>query len=901
MTAAAGMPTAVWTFLFTDLEGSTRTWEHDADAMDGWLAAHDEILTRAIEARGGQVFKHTGDGLCAVFSSAPDAVTSAVDLQRALVAASDAAVGPLRARVALHTGEARERGGDFYGPTLNRCARLLEIAHGGQVLLSGPVVALINGGAALASDLTLHDLGRHRLRDLQQPERVWQIAGEGLASAFPPLRSLDAFTHNLPVQRSTFVGREAERETLRGLLAADRLVTITGVGGCGKTRLALAVAAEVMEKFRDGIFFIDLSTQMEPALVATTIIAALGLPAGQGSAEDRLIEFLGDRVSLLLLDNCEHLLDACAATADRLLSSCPALEILATSREPLSIDGERVWRVPSLGLPSDDALDEVARSQAARLFVDRAAAVRPGFALNAGNAATIADVCRRLDGIPLAIELAAARVAHLAPQEVAARLNDRFRLLSGGRRAVQRQQTLQAVLDWSHDLLSEPERVLLRRLSVFAGGWTLEAAQGVCAGDGFEATGIVDLLGALVSRSLVDLADCGDYTRYRLLETVRLYSQDQLMAAGEAATVRSRHAEWYLRHVEREARGGPWFPPTVLMALDADLDNLRQAIDWWRDAGRTDRMGLLAALSINEFHVQARLDEPEEWLRTALAEPSLDRALRARCLTAMAVAIEMRGDFAHANWWAREAIATAEQPEDAGGAYGLLATNLVWIDPDEAETLLAEARWASSLGADAGRFVDCIRATLACARFDYERAAGLVRGISDDPGDWIFTGASGGIVATAHALHGDLDAAEAVLETVEAGFGKDIDRWPRANVHFLRAMIEARRGNGDAARAHARQAVGMSRRWKIPLVLNDGVLACVAIAFHEGRVGRASELLGFLSATTGGALRSPMSMCLYRDYRRLTRAALDRETIARARAVGAALSLDAVLAGELDE
>jgi predicted ATPase/class 3 adenylate cyclase len=510
--AALSAPvTVALTFLFTDLEASTRTWEHDPAGMERWLAAHDRILTDVIGTHRGRVFKHTGDGMCAVFAAPADAAAAARAVQLALAGAGDS-VGPLRARVALHAGEARERDGDFYGPTLNRCARLLEIAHGGQVVLSATAVALLGGAG---QGFTLVDLGQHRLRDLQQPERVWQLAGDGLRRDFPPLRSLDVFTHNLPLQRSSFVGRETELRALGELLATQRLVTITGVGGCGKTRLALEVAARAVERFADGVCFVDLAPQTDPALVTATIVAALRMPAGPGGAESRLAEFLSDRQSLLVFDNCEHLLDACAAAADHLLSTGAKLTILTTSREPLGLDGERVWRVPSLALPAGDAPDQVAQAEAVRLFVDRAAAVRPGFALTADNAAAVAAICRRLDGIPLAVELAAARIAHLTPSEVAARLSDRFRLLSGGRRGVQRQQTLQAVLDWSHDLLSEPERTLLRRLAVFAGGWRLDDAQVVCVGDDLDDATVVDLLGALVSRSLVDAEDRGDHTRYR--------------------------------------------------------------------------------------------------------------------------------------------------------------------------------------------------------------------------------------------------------------------------------------------------------------------------------------------------------------------------------------------------
>jgi predicted ATPase/class 3 adenylate cyclase len=893
--ATSATITGAFTFLFTDLEASTRTWEHDPEGMDRWLAAHDRILTEAISAHRGRVFKHTGDGMCAVFTTSADALAAARAVQMAMAAAGDA-VGPLQVRIAVHAGEARERAGDYYGPTLNRCARLLDIAHGGQVLLSAAAAVLLRG--AVGDGLTLIDLGQHRLRDLQQPEHVWQLVGAGLRHDFPPLRSLDAFTHNLPLQRSSFVGRENEMSVLADLLATQRLVTITGVGGCGKTRLALEVAARRLDRFADGVCFVDLAAQTEPALVTATIVAALHMPAGPGDAPSRLVEFLKDRQCLFVFDNCEHLLDASAATAHHLLSTCAKLTILTTSREPLGLDGEHVWRVPSLALPTGDALEQVAQAEAVRLFVDRAAAVRPGFVLTAENAAAVAAICRRLDGIPLAVELAAARIAHLTPAEVAARLSDRFRLLTGGRRGVQRQQTLQAVLDWSHDLLSEPERTLLRRLAVFAGGWRLDDAQAVCAGPDLDAATIIDLLGALVSRSLVDAEDRGDHTRYRLLETVRLYAQDRLLAAGEADAVRGTHADWFLRRVETEGYGGPWFPPRVSPTLAVELDNLRQAADWWRERGRLDRMARIAAPTINEFHLQARFDEPEEWLHAALADGNvLPPELRAQCLAALGIAAEMRGDFVSANQHASTAIATVERPADAGGAYSLLVGNLIWVDPDEAERLLEHAEeWTLPLGAFAADFVCSTRAVLACARRDYERAVALFSGVHDAR---YLRGPSGGTAVTAHLLRGDVAAAAKILDEsyprwVSTG-------WPAYYLSLFRALLAALRGDPTTARAYLIDAVAIIRRWKVPLGAADGVLACAALAFHAGRVERASELLASIHAATGGLLRSPMSMCLYRHYVSAVRAALDRDAVTRARAAGAALSLDAALARGLEE
>ncbi len=900
MVPTDGPATGVLTFLFTDLEGSTRTWEREPEAMDRWLARHDEMVVDAVVANHGRVFKRTGDGVCAVFAAAVDAARAARDIQSTLAAAGHEHVGPLRVRIALHTGEARERAGDFYGPTLNRCARLLDIGHGGQVLLSAAATALL-GAAGARAGLALVDLGQHRLRDLQESEHVWQLAAPDLDRAFPPLRSLDTFVHNLPVHRSPFIGREAEQQALHDLLQKHRLVTVTGVGGCGKTRLALEVAARELDRFVDGVFFVDLSTVVEPSLVASTIATAVHASAGPGSSEERLTDFLSDRRALVVVDNCEHLLDASAVVVDRLLGSCPQVSVLATSREPLAIEGERVWRVPSLSLPEGDLLDEVAQSEAGRLFVDRAAAVRPGFALSADNSAAVAEVCRRLDGIPLALQLAAARVAHLAPGEIAARLSDRFRLLSTGRRGVQRQQTLQAALDWSHDLLRDPERRLLRRLSVFAGGWSLDAAQAVCARDDLDPDSMVDVLGSLVARSLVDVQDRGSHTRYRLLETVRIYMQDRLVAAGEATAVRDAHAEWCLRRGETlpDGRDAPglrlWFSYGSPDLVE-DLSNIRQAADWWIAQGRAELVARIAVATAPAFGFQGRGEEVREALETALAhEAELPRPLRVRCHSAWAGMAEGQGDFFVANERARTAIELAEDPAEAGAAYSLLVANLNWIDADEAERLLSTAsRWAACLGPQAEDYIHFARGELAMARHDYDRAVALLSRATKHE---LFPTLEYDLVV-AHLLRGDSARAEAILEASAPGKA-DVGRVLEYSTSVLRALIRVLRGDQEGARTQLTETLAHVRRWKVPLGLADCVLGCAVIAFHEGDTRRASELLEAVRAATGGGLRSPMSMAVYRRYVRMVRRTLDRDTVAEARAAGAALTLEAAITREL--
>jgi predicted ATPase/class 3 adenylate cyclase len=545
---AAELPTGTVTFLFTDLEGSTRLWEEQPDAMRAALARHDEILTAAVAAHGGRVVKSTGDGIHAVFASPVEALEACREGQRGLADEQwPEATGALRVRMGVHAGEAQLRDGDYYGSVLNRAARLTAIGHGGQVLVSDSVEPLVRG--ALPTEVSLVNLGMHRLRDLAHPIDVFQLIHPDLVHDFPPLRSLDALPGNLPLQVSSFIGREREFARVIAAFEEARVVTLTGVGGVGKTRLALQVAAEVVPRFREGAWLIELAAVRDPDAVpdAFATVFAVTPSAGQ-SLETALIEFLRTKQLLLVVDNCEHLLESAAALIELFERSCSGLVVLATSREGLALDGERMVAVPSLAAPAPDApIDELETADAVQLFVDRARAVDAEFSLDAQNAPAVASVCRRLDGVPLAIELAAARVTAMSPAELATGLDRRFETLAGGRRrAVQRHQTLRAAIDWSYELLSTPEQRLLARLSVFAGGATRDAIEAVCTGEPIEPRDVFDLLTGLVDRSLVVAQRDAPTTRYRLLETIREYGEERLAEHGETATLRARHADYYI-------------------------------------------------------------------------------------------------------------------------------------------------------------------------------------------------------------------------------------------------------------------------------------------------------------------------------------------------------------------
>jgi predicted ATPase/class 3 adenylate cyclase len=607
----AQIPSGTVTLLFTDIEGSTRMWEAEPDQMAAALRRHDQIMRQTIEQARGYVFKTVGDSFCAAFAAAPSAVEAVLAAQRAINAEAWPTSGPLRVRMGLHTGACDERDGDYFGPVVNRSARLEAVAHGGQVLISGVTAQLLAG--SLTDGVRLQDLGVHRLKDLGQPEQVFQLQAAFLAAEFPPLPSLDSpeLPNNLPAMLSAFVGREAEMAEIRQLAGSARLLTLTGAGGSGKTRLALQAAAELLGHGTDGAWFADLSAVTDGGQLAGTVSGLLGLPETGQPAADRVTQALAGQAVLLVLDNCEHVIDAAAKFCDQVLQHCPKAQVMVTSREPLGIDGEQVYRVPSLSLPptATETAADLAGSDAVRLFAERARATDSRFAVTDQSAPLVASVCRRLDGIPLALELAAARLSSMSLQQISDRLDQRFRLLTGGsRNAMPRQQTLRATVEWSFGLLNQPERETLLRLSVFTGGFELEAAEAVGTSDTVDDFDVLDLLGSLVGKSLVVADRDGDAVRYRLLETIRQYgAQELLSSAGETGVrqTRDRHAGYYLGLAERAA------PALIsygqrdwLRRLDRDWDNLQAAFAQLAADGRVTR-ALRLGVALDRF-VQSR-------------------------------------------------------------------------------------------------------------------------------------------------------------------------------------------------------------------------------------------------------------------------------------------------------
>ena len=593
---------AVATFLFTDIEGSTRLWDEQPERMKSALARHDAIARDAVESHGGRVVKMTGDGVHAVFDDPLDAIQAVLKMQFALTEPQPTNGLQLRVRCGLHAGISERRDNDYFGTAVNRAARIMSTAHGGQVLLSDAVATLV--GEHHPSGFELHDLGRVRLRDLASPERVYQLLHPKLRADFPPLRSLEATPNNLPQQLTSFVGRERELAQARELLSRGRLLTLLGVGGLGKSRLSLQIAAEVLEDFPDGVWLVELAPIADERLVPLGVASALGVKEDPGRpVQDALVKHVANRQLLILLDNCEHLIDACAHLAKALLQAGAQVRILATSREPLRIAGETTLQLPTLSLPDDAApsLAALRDVDAIRLFVDRAAAADPAFHLDDRNAATVTEICRRLDGIPLAIELAAARVRVLSVDRIAARLSDRFKLLTGGdRTALKRQQTLRALIDWSHDLLTPGERALFRRLSVFAGGWSLDAAEAVGTGGDVDDGDVLELLTRLVEKSLV--VPEVDGTRYRFLETIRQYAGEQLANSDEEEAVRMRHLGWFLAFAEEGrphligSQQGAW-----LARLDQERENLFAAHRYCDRAPGGGELGIRLLAAIRRY------------------------------------------------------------------------------------------------------------------------------------------------------------------------------------------------------------------------------------------------------------------------------------------------------------
>lgn len=897
------LPTGTVTFLFTDIEGSTRRWQEDP-SMSTALARHDGILRKAVEVNRGHLLKHTGDGAVAVFQAAGEALAAAVDAQRAL-AEEDWDGEPLEARMAVHTGEAEERDGDYFGPALNVASRLMAAGHGGQILVSLTTEELIRKRVPHGGRLV--DLGEHRLRDLDHPEKVFQVVADGLQDVFPPLATVAHAATNLPEPRTSFVGREADVADVVRLLGSHRLVTLVGVGGAGKTRLAIEVAHRSLDRFPGGVYFGDLSVLTDGAAVARAVAEALGMPptggpsgtAASRSIEDEVAAFLRDRRALLVLDNCEHLLDDCADLVDGLLVTAPHLAVLATSREALAVEGEQSWQVRSLSLPEGDLADD---SEAMHLLVERIRSVRPDFELRPDNGEALAEICIRLDGIPLALELAAARAAHLAPGDIAQRLGDRFKLLAGGRRRAQRQQTLQAAVDWSYDLLTPEEQALLRRLAVFAGGFTLDAVEGV-GGAGIDAV-TVDLLGSLVDKSLVLSDAVAGQTRYRLLETIRLYAEGKLLEAGEAESVRSRHRDWFLELVERHSLDQCVMSEEVIHRLNPDYDNLRAALEWCEAQERPDLQRRLFVRMSQLIARYGRFAEAERWFEQVLAhEKTLPRE---EWLTHLLVewvnTFQWTGNPAEGEASLRRLEALIEDLPERGPvrALGRMAqAGQLTVFPKRAAEVERYADLAAEVAGDENPLMRQWSLWVKSVAYLYQHrvqdASELLEGLRRPAQRMAEFGApyldsTLGLVRHLEGRH------EEALELI----GEELwtfNSWLLFE-RMTMAATTAALGRTGEARSLMRDAVTSVRTvgWQHPLAGSDCLVGFAALAAIEGDAERASRLA---AAVPFMATSTPTLWVLLRHYRDLVRDQLEPATRRRCVEEGRATVIDEAIDTEL--
>jgi len=708
------LPSGIVTFLFTDIEGSTKLAQQFPDEISALLARHNEILNQVIKANHGFVFQTAGDSYCVSFHQAKEALNAAVEAQR-LLNKEGWTPAPVKVRMGIHTGRAEIReNGEYQGYlTLSHVQRLMSAAHGGQMLVSFATQELIRDN--MEEGVTFRDLGERRLKDMIKSEHIYQLVIDSLPSDFPPIKTLDVFHHNLPAQMTSFIGRETELKEVRQALSQFRLVTLTGSGGVGKSRLSIQVGMQSLTEFPDGVWLVELAPVTDPALIPQTLLNVLNLHEDtQRNALDVLKDHLRPKTVLLILDNCEHLIEASANVSNSLLQACPNLHILASSREALGISGEAAYRVPSLQAPDiaeTSPLEKLAKFDSIRLFLERAAAAKPGFELTRENASALVQICSRLDGIPLAIELAASRVKVLSPEQIAARLDDRFRLLTGGSRtALPRQQTLRALIDWSYSLLSEEEKTLFRRLAVFVGGWTLEAAEAVCGNENgltdespFD---VMDLLTKLVDKSLLLMDETTDDIRYHRLETIRQYSREKLFETDEVEMVRDRHLEYYVQfaeQVDEQLKTGEQAIWQKRMA--AEQDNLRAALEW--GVSRSPYQALRIVGAANLFWTAAGFSaEGFRWTQTALEqvqknpfikgttaeERQIARAKALRGLTRLYLSL---GDNVKAKRTAEESVAIYRRSKDRRGlsfALVVLAYPLEFLgEREQAEAILKES------------------------------------------------------------------------------------------------------------------------------------------------------------------------------------------------------------------
>ena len=877
--------------------------------MAAALARHNALMRAALEARGAYVFKTMGDSFCAAFAQPHQATAAAFDAQRALAAEDFSAVEGVFVRMAVHTGTADEREGDYLGPVVNRVARLLAIGHGGQVLVSGTTADLLQ--AQMPPQFSLRELGAHRLKDLAQPERVYQLVAPQLIEEFPALRSVDAFSNNLPLQLTSFVGREHELAEIKRLLESHRLVTLVGTGGAGKTRCALHVGADLLEGFSDGVWLVDLAPISDASVVSAEIARALGVrEEPYRPLLDTLQSYLKGRRLLLTLDNCEHVIAEARNVVVAILRGCPDVRILATSRESLGVGGECVFRLPSLAVPPAGEAVTVQWAlgyDAVALFTERALAGNARFEITDENAAHVTEICRRLDGIPLAIELAAARVKVLSPQQLAQKLDARFRVLTGGdRSALPRQQTLRATIDWSFDLLGERERALFRRLSIFAGGCSLQAATAICSGEGMDEWEVLDSISSLVDKSLVVVESFGDEQRYRMLVSIREYGLERLAEAAEGEAIAAKHARFYatfvqeLRPLVRALDDAEWRRSVL-----TEFDNLRAAIEWTIFKGHEPEIGLRLLAEMEWAELITSSHEALTWFEAAadLVGIMPDALVHARILRHCVALESLVGrPFAAREHMAFRAVEVAKAANDADEiARALTMLGAAYRSAgrfDEADRTLNDAYQTPELLSPiaqnavlrAWAVTDLQRGEVDLARRRFSEVASLER-----PGSEAHASALLNLGELEFACGNIPAAREAALRAKET--------YARLNSVYLGLVLSnlaayaISAGELDDARVHLHEALVWQRNsasGSLGAVLEHHALFCALLEDHE----RAVLLVGFTDAyyVSRGQVRESTERRGYERLMLLLSEVYAADELARRMSEGARLTAEQALA-----
>jgi len=858
------------TFMFTDVEGSTRLWETEPARMRPAMTRHDAVVRAAVESNRGSVVKMTGDGIHAAFERPLDALLAALEVQLAMTEpVADAT--PLAVRCGLHSGDDERRDNDFFGPAVNRAARIMSAAHGGQLLLSQAVAERVSD--ALPAGVGLRDLGSVRLRDLTSPEHLYQVVHPQLRVEFPPLRSLASTPNNLAQQLNSFIGRERELAETRQKLATNRMLTLLGMGGIGKSRLSLQLAAEVLDDFPDGVWFVELAPLVDPRSVPQALASVLGVKEEAGRPViEALLKYVRDKQLLVVLDNCEHVVHACADLAKQLLQAGPGVKVLTSSRDYLQIAGETTYHVPTLGAPDPrqrESLAALAGHEAVRLFIDRVTAARPDFVLTEQNATAVTDICHQLDGIPLAIELAAARARALSVENIAARLNDRFRLLvTGDRTVLPRQRTLRALIDWSYDLLAERERAVFQRLSVFAGGWTLEAAEAVCVGGIIESSDVLDLQTQLVEKSLVVMEASGE--RYRMLDTVRAYAREKLASTDDDAAACSRHLDYFLAFAEAARpkllgeQQSLW-----LMRIDLDRENLMAAHAWCDRAENGADTGLRLSFALKAYCLfSGLLDLGRRICTEAVQRPGARARTIARCrgLCDAGQFCCFTGHYAEALGLLEESLAIAREMGDQTRiAVVLQPLSMASVGLGELARARAYSEEAISLAREQGK--------------PREIAAALIA------------------LAQIHRMDGRFDLAEPHYQEAVAIARSAGDRMSVGIGLLNLAMVDIGRGATSAAKAFLREAIELAQGYGMVAVGQSAIEVTCALCAQHGALTEAARFFGAAEAQAerAGLRRDVVDEAFVSPIVSRVSSALGAAAYAAAEAEGRALAYDEAL------